>query len=168
MSFDNDGPSHFTTWLTTINANGSPHVTALGAVWDGATFWFQTADRTRKAKNIVRDPRCAVSVTLNGFDVVYEGTAEKVPIRGRRPHRRDLRHARRLADAARRVRHGHHGAFNRAGLAAAVVRLPHHPDVRHLGDGTGRRPAGPSTSRRRLVAGGTAPLPAHVKRGWMD
>jgi hypothetical protein len=34
MSLDNDGPSHFTTWLTTINADGSPHVTAVGAVWD--------------------------------------------------------------------------------------------------------------------------------------
>ena len=78
MSLDNDGPSHFTTWLTTINADGSPHVTAVGAVWDGDSFWFQTADRTRKAKNIVRDQRCAVSLTLDGCDVVVEGTAEKV------------------------------------------------------------------------------------------
>jgi hypothetical protein len=78
MSLDNDGPSHFTTWLTTINADGSPHVTAVGAVWDGDTFWFQTADRTRKAKNIVRDQRCAVSLTLDGCDVVVDGTAEKV------------------------------------------------------------------------------------------
>ena len=78
MSFDNDGPSRFTTWLTTINADGSPHVTAVGAVWDGDTFWFQTGDRTRKAKNIVRDQRCALSVTVDGSDVVVEGTAEKV------------------------------------------------------------------------------------------
>jgi hypothetical protein len=78
MSLDNDGPSHFTTWLTTINADGSPHVTAVGAVWDGDTFWFQTADCTRKAKNIVRDQRCAVSLTLDGSDVVIDGTAEKV------------------------------------------------------------------------------------------
>ena len=77
MSLDKH-PSHYTTWLTTLNADGSPHVTAVGAVWDGDTFWFQTADRTRKAKNIVRDPRCAVSVTLDGSDVVVEGTAEKV------------------------------------------------------------------------------------------
>src|SRR6476646_8860555 len=78
MSLDNDGPSHFTTWLTTLNADGSPHVTAVGAVWDDDTFWFQTADRTHKAKNIVRDPRCAVSLTLDGSYVNVAATAEKV------------------------------------------------------------------------------------------
>jgi Pyridoxamine 5'-phosphate oxidase len=78
MSLDNEGPSHYTTWLTTLNADGSPHVTAVGAVWDGDNLWFQTADQTHKAKNIVRDQRCALSVTLDGCDVVVEGTAEKV------------------------------------------------------------------------------------------
>lgn len=78
MSFDNDGPSHYTTWLTTLNPDGSPHVTAVGAVWDADTFWFQTGDPTRKAQNIARDPRCAVSVTLDGCDVVVEGVAQKV------------------------------------------------------------------------------------------
>jgi hypothetical protein len=78
MSLDNDGPSHYTTWLTTLNADGSAHVTAVGAVWDGENLWFQTADRTRKAKNIVGDPRCVMSVSLGGCDVVVEGTAEKV------------------------------------------------------------------------------------------
>ena len=78
MSLDNSGPTRFTTWLTTINPDGLPHVTAVGAVWDNDTFWFQTADRTRKAKNIAHDPRCVMSLTLDGFDVVVEGTAEKV------------------------------------------------------------------------------------------
>jgi hypothetical protein len=77
VSLDN-APSRYTTWLTTLNPNGSPHVTAVGAVWDHGTFWFQTADHTRKAKNIMTDPRCAISLTLDGFDVVVEGTAQKV------------------------------------------------------------------------------------------
>ena len=51
----------------------------LSAPYGTATrCWFQTADRTHKAKNIVRDQRCAVSVSLDGCDVVVEGTAEKV------------------------------------------------------------------------------------------
>ena len=29
-----------TTWLTTINEDGSPHVTAVGALWLDGTFWF--------------------------------------------------------------------------------------------------------------------------------
>jgi hypothetical protein len=78
MSLDNEGPPHYTTWLTTLNPDGSPHVTAVGAVWDGDALWFQTADRTRKAKNLARDPRCATSVGLAGNDVVIEGRAQKV------------------------------------------------------------------------------------------
>ena len=78
LSLDSGGPSHFSTWLTTINPDGSPHVTAVGAAWDGDNIWFQTADHTRKAKNVARDPRCAVSLGLPGHDVVVEGTAEKV------------------------------------------------------------------------------------------
>jgi hypothetical protein len=30
-----------TTWLCTVNPDGSPHVTAVGAVWLDDTFWFQ-------------------------------------------------------------------------------------------------------------------------------
>lgn len=71
-------PPHFTTWLTTINADGSPHVTAVGALWDQGAFWFQTGRRTLKARNVDRDPRCAVSITLDAFDVVVEGTAGRV------------------------------------------------------------------------------------------
>lgn len=77
MSLDNDGPPRFTTWLATLNADGSPHVTAIGAVWDGAAFWFQTGERTLKARNLARDPRCTVSLTVEGCDVVVDGAARK-------------------------------------------------------------------------------------------
>src|SRR5688572_11648609 len=33
-----------TTWLSTINEDGSPHVTAVGALWLDGTFWFQTSE----------------------------------------------------------------------------------------------------------------------------
>jgi len=77
LSLDNH-PSRYSTWLTTLNPDGSPHVTAVGAVWDDSAFWFQTADRTRKARNIARDARCAMCVTVDDFDTVVEGTAHKV------------------------------------------------------------------------------------------
>ena len=39
-----------TTWLSTVNEDGSPHVTAVGALWLDGTFWFQTgAARERGA-----------------------------------------------------------------------------------------------------------------------
>jgi hypothetical protein len=66
-----------TTWLTTINADGSPHVTAVGALWMDGTFWFQTGD-TRKARNVRRDPRCSIAVSIRDADVVVEGDASRV------------------------------------------------------------------------------------------
>jgi hypothetical protein len=42
------------TWLTTLNNDGSPHVTAVGALWVDGAFWFQTGARTHKAHNLAR------------------------------------------------------------------------------------------------------------------
>ena len=67
-----------TTWLTTVNADGSPHVTPVGALWMEGTFWVQTGAGTRKARNLARDPRCSVAVSILDADVVVEGTAIRV------------------------------------------------------------------------------------------
>lgn len=72
------GPNRHTVWLTTLNADGSPHVTGIGALWAEAAFWFETGQRTRKAKNLARDPRCVLSVATEQFDLVVEGTAHQV------------------------------------------------------------------------------------------
>ena len=72
------GPNRHTCWLATINQDGSPHVTGIGAIWVDDAFWFETGDGTRKAKNLARDPRCTVSVATDEFDLVLEGTAGKV------------------------------------------------------------------------------------------
>ena len=72
------GPDRHTCWLATINRDGSPHVTGIGAVWVDGTFWFETGEGTRKGRNLARDPRCTLSVATHGFDLVVEGVAEKV------------------------------------------------------------------------------------------
>ena len=41
-----------TTWLATVNEDGSPHVTAVGALWLDGAFWFQTGSGTRKGRNV--------------------------------------------------------------------------------------------------------------------
>jgi hypothetical protein len=66
-----------TTWLATVNEDGSPHVTAVGAVWLDGTFWFQTGD-TRKGRNVARDPRCSIAKSILDADVVFEGNAVRV------------------------------------------------------------------------------------------
>ena len=75
---DSGGPNRHTCWLTTINADGSPHVTGIGASWVDGAFWFQTGERTRKGRNLARDHRCALSVAVHDFDLVIEGTASKI------------------------------------------------------------------------------------------
>lgn len=72
------GPGRHTWWLATINDGGAPHVTAVGALWLDGTFWFETGRSSRKGRNLARDPRCALSVSLLEFDLTVEGTAELV------------------------------------------------------------------------------------------
>ena len=71
------GPDRHTSWLVTINEDGSPHVTGVGALWHNRAFWFETGERTRKGRNLARDPRCTLSLATNEFDLVVEGVAEK-------------------------------------------------------------------------------------------
>lgn len=72
------GPNRHTCWLATINQDGSPHVTGIGALWTRGSFWFETGAGTRKGRNLARDPRCTLSLATTEFDLVVEGTAALV------------------------------------------------------------------------------------------
>lgn len=72
------GPNRHTCWLATIDADGRPHVTGIGALWVDGAFWFETGDGSRKARNLARDPRCTLSVATDDFDLVAEGEAHKI------------------------------------------------------------------------------------------
>src|ERR1700749_2277614 len=75
---DTGGPNRHTCWLATINADGSPHVNGVGALWADGCFWFETGQGTRKGRNLARDPRCALSVSTREFDLVVDGDAAVV------------------------------------------------------------------------------------------
>ena len=72
------GPNRHTCWLATINPDGSPHVTGIGALWADGCWWFETGKDTRKGRNLARDPRCTLSVAAQEFDLVVEGEATLV------------------------------------------------------------------------------------------
>lgn len=72
------GPDRHTCWLATINPDGSPHVTGIGALWADGSFWFETGQHTRKGRNLARDPRCTLSVATQEFDLVVAGQATLV------------------------------------------------------------------------------------------
>jgi hypothetical protein len=73
-----NAPNSRTTWLATVNEDGSPHVTAVGALWVDGAYWFQTGAGTRKCRNVARDPRCSVALSVSEADVVVEGDAVRV------------------------------------------------------------------------------------------
>lgn len=72
------GPDRHTCWLTTLDADGAPHTTGVGAEWLDGSWWFETGRRTRKGSNVERDPRCSLAVALQEFDLVVSGTAAVV------------------------------------------------------------------------------------------
>jgi PPOX class probable F420-dependent enzyme len=72
------GPNRHTCWLATIDPDGRPHVTGIGALWVDGSFWFETGRGTRKGRNLARDPRCTLSVATEEFDLVVEGEAAMV------------------------------------------------------------------------------------------
>jgi hypothetical protein len=71
-----DAVNSRTTWLSTVNEDGSPHVTVVGALWLDGAFWFQTGTGT--GRNVARDRRCSVAVSVRDADVVIEGDAIRV------------------------------------------------------------------------------------------
>jgi general stress protein 26 len=81
-------------WLTTVRADGRPHVTPLIAVAEGEVVHFCTGLREQKARNLEHNAQVALTTGNNawaeGLDVVVEGTAVRVTDRD------DLQ---RLADA---------------------------------------------------------------------
>jgi general stress protein 26 len=69
-------------WLTTVRADGRPHVTPLvGVVMDGVPH-FVTGPDEQKARNLEANPNVALTTGVNtwadGTDVVVEGTAVRL------------------------------------------------------------------------------------------
>ena len=73
-------------WISTVRADGRPHVTPLPAVWHDEALHFCTGATEQKAVNLAADPRCALttgtSTWNSGLDVVVEGRAQRVAGQG--------------------------------------------------------------------------------------
>ncbi|MCU1372074.1 MAG: pyridoxamine 5-phosphate oxidase-related FMN-binding protein [Ilumatobacteraceae bacterium] len=69
-------------WLSTVRADGRPHVTPIPAVWRDERLHFCTGDQEQKTRNLSRDPRCILttgtSALRGGIDVVVEGSAVRI------------------------------------------------------------------------------------------
>ena len=69
-------------WLTTVRADGRPHVTPLVAVWLDEALHFCTGPTEQKASNLAANPHVILTTGCNGWqsglDVVLEGDAVQV------------------------------------------------------------------------------------------
>jgi general stress protein 26 len=81
-------------WITTVRADGRPHVTPLIGVWQEGALHFCTGGHEQKARNIEGNSRVILTTGSNewnrGLDVVLEGEARRLE---------DEQALRRLADA---------------------------------------------------------------------
>ena len=69
-------------WITTVRADGRPHVTPLVAVWHDGALHFSTGDGEQKALNLAGNPHVILTTGTNdwnrGLDIVVEGRADRV------------------------------------------------------------------------------------------
>jgi general stress protein 26 len=73
-------------WISTVRADGRPHVTPLVAVWHGGALHFSTGPGEQKARNLQSDPHVVLTTGCNswdgGLDVMVEGEARPVTDEG--------------------------------------------------------------------------------------
>jgi nitroimidazol reductase NimA-like FMN-containing flavoprotein (pyridoxamine 5'-phosphate oxidase superfamily) len=69
-------------WISTVHADGRPHVTPLVAVWLDGAIHFSTGPTEQKAVNLRANPHVILTTGCNrwdrGLDVVVEGDAVQV------------------------------------------------------------------------------------------
>jgi nitroimidazol reductase NimA-like FMN-containing flavoprotein (pyridoxamine 5'-phosphate oxidase superfamily) len=70
------------SWISTVRADGRPHVTPLVAVWLDGAIHFSTGAEEQKARNLSGNPHVVLTTGCNGWegglDVMVEGDAVRV------------------------------------------------------------------------------------------
>lgn len=69
-------------WLSTVRADGRPHVTPLVSVWMDGAAYFCTGPEEQKTVNLTTNPNVVLTTGdgewERGLDVMIEGRAERV------------------------------------------------------------------------------------------
>jgi len=71
-------------WITTVRPDGSPHTMVVWGLWLEGRFLFSTGSKSRKAKNLARNPNCVVCTEHAHEAVIVEGIAEVAGVASRR------------------------------------------------------------------------------------
>ena len=69
-------------WLSTVRADGRPHVTPVTSAWLDGTLYFLTGGTAQKTKHLRGNPHVVLTTGCNhlatGLDIVVEGDAAPV------------------------------------------------------------------------------------------
>ena len=65
-------------WVATVRLDKSPHVMPVWGVWTHNAFYFSTGRQTRKARNLVSNPRCVICSEDSAEAVIIEGIARQL------------------------------------------------------------------------------------------
>jgi len=69
-------------WISTVRADGRPHVTPVVGAWCDGAMWFTTGTEEQKYLNLSVNPQVVLTTGCNswdhGLDVVVEGEARHV------------------------------------------------------------------------------------------
>ena len=65
-------------WVATSDAGGRPHVMPVWGAWMDEALWFSSSQASRKARNLVSRPHCAITTDNAHEPVVIEGEAEVI------------------------------------------------------------------------------------------
>ncbi|HWO02897.1 MAG TPA: pyridoxamine 5'-phosphate oxidase family protein [Blastocatellia bacterium] len=65
-------------WIATTRPDGQPHAMPVWGVWLEDSFCFSTGQQSRKARNLLANPRCVVCAEPGNRTIIVEGVAELV------------------------------------------------------------------------------------------
>jgi hypothetical protein len=71
-------------WITTVKSDGSPHTMVVWGLWQDGRFLFSTGSKSRKARNLEKNPNCIVCNEHAHEAIIVEGTAEIADVAARR------------------------------------------------------------------------------------
>ena len=63
-SLESDQREKDTNFLATTQPDGRPHLTGVGAMWDGGKIYFVSGAGTRKSQNLAQNPNCSISMSI--------------------------------------------------------------------------------------------------------
>jgi Pyridoxamine 5'-phosphate oxidase len=71
-------------WITTVKEDGSPHTMVVWGLWQDGRVLFSTGSKSRKARNLAKNPNCIVCTEHANEAVIVEGIAEIADVAARR------------------------------------------------------------------------------------